>query len=162
MSMNCPFDPLIVARRARRDAAMATVARCRGRVADAEALRDAATLRLEVIVADRRDCRARLYAQIGSEGSALEPARVADRIALLELRIGEATAELAAAERALEATRSELAEAVRAFLQAEKKLDALLAQRKEWTAAERTARDARDEAAVEDMTVFRRANARCA
>ena len=157
MSISCPLDPLIVARRARRDAAMATVARCRSRVADAEALRDAATRRLEVIVADRRECQARLYAQIGRDGSALEPGRVADRVALLDLRIGEATAELAAAERALEATRSELAEAVRAFLQAEKKLDALLAQRKEWLAGERAARDARDEAAVEDMTIFRMA-----
>lgn len=157
MSMTCPLDPLIVARRARRDAAMTTVVRCRGRVADAEALRDAATRRLEAIVVDRRECQARLYAQIGCKGSPLEPGRVADRIALLDLRIGEATAELAAAERALEAMRSELAEAVRAFLQAEKKLDALLAQRKEWLAGERAVRDARDEAAVEDMTVFRMA-----
>lgn len=157
MSMTCPLDPLIVARRARRDAAMTAVVRCRGRVADAEALRDAATRRLEAIVVDRRECQARLYAQIGCKGSPLEPGRVADRIALLDLRIGEATAELAAAERALEAMRSELAEAVRAFLQAEKKLDALLAQRKEWLAGERAVRDARDEAAVEDMTVFRMA-----
>lgn len=157
MSMTCPFDPLIVARRARRDAAMTTVARCRSRVADAEALRDAAMQRLDAIVAERRGCQSRLYAQIGSDVSALEPGRVADRIALLDVRIGEATAELAAAERALEATRSELAEAVRAFLQAEKKLDALLAQRKEWLAGERAARDARDESAVEDMTVFRMA-----
>lgn len=160
MSTSCPFDPLIVARRARRDAAMTVVVRCRTRVAEAEAVRDAATVRLEVVVADRRECRARLYAQIGRAGAALEPGRVADRVALLEARIGEATAELAAAERALEAGRSELGEAVRAFLQVEKKLDALLTQRKEWLAAERARDDARDEAVAEDLTVFRRAGRR--
>jgi len=160
VSASCPFDPLIVARRARRDAAMTVVVRCRAHVAAAEAARDAAAARLDAIVAERRSCRARLYAQIGSEGASLQPGRVADRVALLDMHIGEASAELAAAERALEAAQSELGEAVRAFLQAEKKLDALLSQRRSWLADERAREDLREEATAEDLSMFRMATGR--
>lgn len=160
MSKRCPFEPLIVARRARRDGAMAEVVRRRERVAQCEAARDAVRTRLDELVQERKACGERLCALVTEGASPLEPGRLHERRALLAIRIGETTAELNAAERALEVARNELSEAVAEFFRAEAKLDALEKQKQQWLRDRDARRESIDEAMVEDLVVHRVANGR--
>lgn len=160
MSTPCPLDPLIVARRARRDSAMALVVRCRAAV-DAQAAECARIqARLDLLEGERQACRTRLAELAAEGGTPVELGRADERSALLALRMGETRGELMAAERSLEAARNELSDALAAFFRAEAKLDALGQQRQEWLRARMQRRDRIEEAAAEDLVVHRAANAR--
>ena len=160
MSTACPLDPLIVARRARRDSAMALVVRCRA-VVDAQ-VGECARIqaRLDALEGERVACRERLAVLVAEGAAPVELGRADERSGLLAVRVGEARAELMAAERSLEAARNELADALAAFFRAEAKLDALGQQRQEWLRARVQHRDRVEEAMTDDLVVHRAVNAR--
>ncbi len=157
---SCPFDPLIVARRVRRDSAFSAVTRCRLRVVECEAACARVQARLDALEDERRTCRQRLSAMASEGGSPIDLGRIDDRLGLLALRVGETNAELQAAERVLEVARNELSEALAVFFKAEAKLDALKQQKDTWLRAKAQHQDAREEAMSDDLIVHRMANAR--
>jgi hypothetical protein len=160
MSAACPFDPLIVARRVRRDGAFALVTSCRARVFECEVVRAAVQVRLDALEIEREGCRQRLSTMASAGGSPLELGRIDDRLRLLAVRAGETNAELQAAERVLEVARNELSEAVGVFFRAEAKLDALMQQKQAWSHARMLRRDNLEEAMADDLIVHRMVNAR--
>ncbi len=160
MSASCPFDPLIVARRVRRDSAMNEVVRCRAVVEQHVVNCAAVEVRLDANESERQRARQRLGVLANEGASPIELNRLDERSTLLAARRGEIQAELMAAERGLEAARSELTDAVHVFFLAESKLDALQQQKKAWTREQMRRRDLIEEAAVEDLIVHRIVNAR--
>ncbi len=160
MSAVCPFNPLIVARRVRRDSAMNAVTRCRAVVDQHVAHCAAIESRLQANDAERQRVRERLSCLLQEGTSPVELNRLDERSGLLVARGGEIQAELMAAERALEAARSELSEAVGVFYRAESKLDALNQQKDIWLREQARRQDLIEEAAMEDMVVHRIVNAR--
>ncbi|HEY6544877.1 MAG TPA: hypothetical protein VIZ64_08290 [Dokdonella sp.] len=160
MSATCPFDPLIVARRARRDSAMALVVRCRTAVEARAAECAQVKARLDATECERVLCRARL-ASLAADGAApVELGRADERSGLLAARADEARAELMAAERSLEAARNEMSDALAAFFRAEARLDALARQRVEWLRQRAQRRDRIEEAMTDDLVVHRAVNGR--
>lgn len=160
MSARCPFDPLIVARRVRRDSAMTRVVRCREEVERQVANCARVQACLDQIEAERCSCRERLAMLAAKAASPVELGRADERSALLAVRVGETRAELMAAERVLESARNELSEAVSVFLRAEAKLDALQQRRQIWLRERMQRADLIDEAMAEDLVVHRVVNAR--
>lgn len=160
MTRACPLDPLIVARRVRRDSAMKRVVACRERVSEQETACARIQLRIDLLDAERRNCRQRLSDLFVAAGTPSDLGRVDERSALLAIRASEAQAELLAAERALEAIRSELAEAVHEFLRAESRLEALLEQRTAWSQAATRRGDRQEEAISDDLVAHRAVNRR--
>jgi flagellar export protein FliJ len=160
MSKSCPLDPLIVARRARRDGAFTVVTQCRQRVAECEATCARIQARIDALEQERRSGRERMSAIAAAGGSPLELGRVDDRLGLLALRVGEVCAELQAAERGLEVARNDLAEALTVFFKAEAKLDALNEQKATWLREMAQRHELREEAMTDDLIVHRVANAR--
>ena len=160
MSALCPFDPLIVARRVRRDSAMTRVVRCRQVVEQQVANCARVQACLDQVEAERRDCRQRLALLMANAATPVDLGRADERSALLAARVGETRAELSAAERVLESARNELSEAVNVFFRAESKLDALRQRKSAWLRERTHRRDLVEEAMAEDIVVHRVVNAR--
>lgn len=160
MSKVCPFDPLIVARRVRRDSAFTAVTQCRLRVAECEQVCLGIQARIDDLDLERHACRLRMVALGNDGGSPLDLGRIDDRLGLLAVRVGEANAELQAAERVAEVARNELTEALSVFFKAEAKLDALKQQKETWLRAQTARVDAMEETMAEDLIVHRMTSSR--
>lgn len=158
MSVRCPFDPLVAARRARRDGAMKVVVRHREIVARHEAERDLIRSDLDALASERAAARDRLVRLAASAGLPVDLTRSAARAALLAARMDEMGAELMAAERRLEAARNDLAEAVQAFFKANAKFDALERRKREWLRGNELHRERIEEAMTEDLVIHRSIN----
>jgi chromosome segregation ATPase len=157
MTASFPLQPLLVARRARRDRTVREVRQRQIVVQTCEAERDAAHQRLTAAIDERIRQKRRLIenALILAGASPTELARAEQRLALLATRAEQLNEELSAAEQRLAEAKSQWRAAVAAFRQAQAKVDALLEQQTRWRAG--LAHDAarNEEKLVEDLSVHR-------